>query len=163
MAFSAASLIVLWLMQTVFFDDVYGFYKKQVMKSQAEVIVENINNAEINSLIASISQDNNLSIYIINQSGLIKYVSQRSTTVRINKVSKNIFSYWALAAGSNGIYEGVVDGPSLVGEDGEIFEYNPQPLYRKRTEKIRQHEYCLRTSLHFVKRRDFHGAAYRKP
>lgn len=125
MAFSAASLIVLWLMQTVFFDDVYGFYKKQVMKSQAEVIVENINNAEINSLIASISQDNNLSIYIINQSGLIKYVSQRSTTVRINKVSKNIFSYWALAAGSNGIYEGEVDGPSLVGEDGEIFEYNP--------------------------------------
>ena len=62
MAFSAASLIVLWLMQTVFFDDVYGFYKKQVMKSQAEVIVENINNAEINSLIASISQDNNLSV-----------------------------------------------------------------------------------------------------
>ena len=134
MAFSAASLIVLWLMQTVFFDDVYGFYKKQVMKSQAEVIVENINNAEINSLIASISQDNNLSVYIINQSGLIKYVSQRSTTVRINKVSKNIFSYWALAAGSNGIYEVWWTVPPLWVRTAKFLNITPTTLpetYRK--------------------------------
>ncbi len=125
MAFCAASLIILWLMQTVFFDSVYGFYKKQVMLNQSATIAENIDNAEINSLIASISQDNNLSVYIISQSGLIKSVSQRSTTVRINKVSTNIFSYWALAAGSNGIYIGEADGPSLVGEDGDILEYDP--------------------------------------
>lgn len=125
MAFCIASLIILWLMQTVFFDSVYSFYKKQVMLTQAATIAENISNEEIDSLIASISQDNNLSVYIISRSGLIKSVSQRSTSVRINKVSTNIFSYWALAAGSNGIYIGEADGPSLVGEDGKILEYDP--------------------------------------
>lgn len=125
MAFCAASLIILWLMQTVFFDSVYGFYKKQIMRNQAEIIAENIDNPEINSLITSISQDNNLSVYIISRNGFIKYVSQLSTAVRINKVSSDIFSYWALAAGSNGIYVGEADGPSLVGENGEILEYDP--------------------------------------
>ena len=125
MAFSGSSLIFLWLMQTVFFDGVYGFYKKQVLARESKVIVENINNPEINSLITSISQDNNLSIYIISKNGLIKYVSQRSTTVRINTVSQKSFDYWELAAGSNGFYVGETAGPPLVSDDGDILEYDP--------------------------------------
>ena len=125
MAFSAFSLVFLWLMQTLFFDGIYGFYKKQVLKNESAIIAQNIDNPEINSLITSISQDNNLSIYIINQNGLIKFVSQRSTTVRINKASPKVFGYWALASGSNGIYVGEADGPSLVSEEGEILEYDP--------------------------------------
>lgn len=125
MAFSGSSLIFLWLMQTVFFDGVYGFYKKQVLARESKVIVENINNPEINSLITSISQDNNLSIYIISKNGLIKYVSQRSTTVRINTVSQKSFDYWELAAGSNGFYVGETAGPPLVNDDGDILEYDP--------------------------------------
>lgn len=125
MAFSAASLIILWAMQATLFDSLYGLYKKQVLKNEAAVVAANIDNPEINSLIASISQDNNISIYIVNQNGFIKSVSERSTTVRINKASSKIFDYWSLASGSNGLYVGEADGPALVSENGEIIEYDP--------------------------------------
>ena len=38
MAFSAFSLVFLWLMQTLFFDGIYGFYKKQVLKNESAII-----------------------------------------------------------------------------------------------------------------------------
>ena len=42
MAFSAFSLVFLWLMQTLFFGGIYGFYKKQVLKNESAIIAQNI-------------------------------------------------------------------------------------------------------------------------
>lgn len=123
--FSGVSVVLLWLMQTVFFDKVYAFYKEQVLKNQSAVIADNVDNPEIDSLIVNISQQNNLSIYIVSQNGFIKSVSERSTVVRLNKASSSIFDYWALASGSNGLYVGRDAAAPLVGENGEIIEYDP--------------------------------------
>lgn len=123
--FSGVSVVLLWLMQTVFFDRVYAFYKEQVLKNQSAVVADNIDNPEIDSLIVNISQQNNISIYIVSQNGFIKSVSERSTMVRLNKASTSILDYWSLARSSDGLYVGRDTAAPLVGENGEKLDYDP--------------------------------------
>lgn len=55
-------LIILWLMQTVLLDSIYALYTQKTMKEHSETISENIDNPELDSLLISISQENEISI-----------------------------------------------------------------------------------------------------
>jgi len=87
-------LIILWLMQTVLLDSIYALYTKETMKEHSKTISENIDNPELDSLLISISQENEISIYILSENGMIKSATERSTSVRFDKASKGILEYW---------------------------------------------------------------------
>ena len=63
------------------------------MKSHSEIIAENIDNPELNSLLISICQENELSVYLLNEEGVIKSATERSTSIRFDKASKEMFEY----------------------------------------------------------------------
>ncbi len=67
--FAAAMLIMLWLFQIVFLDDFYRQIRINNIKASAQTIEENINNDNLNSLLNSISQQNQTYIRILLEDG----------------------------------------------------------------------------------------------
>ena len=96
--FAVLLLAFIWFAQTVLFEGIYAIYTKQTLKSHSETIAENIDNPELNSLLISICQENELSVYLINEDGLIKSATERSTSIRFDKASREMFEYWELTS-----------------------------------------------------------------
>jgi signal transduction histidine kinase len=69
LGFCALLLVVLWLFQTVFLDTFYKKIKITEIKRNAAVIINNIENENINEIIADISDNNNIIINITDISG----------------------------------------------------------------------------------------------
>ena len=118
-------LIVIWLMQTVLLDSIYAFYTKETMKSHSETIAENIDNPELNSLLISISQENEISIYLLSDDGTIKSATERSTSVRFGKASKEMYEYWELALENEGTYVTEVESSGVFTDSGDALIYDP--------------------------------------
>lgn len=117
--------MILWLMQTVLLDSIYALYTKETMKSHSATIAENIDNPELNSLLISISQENEISVYILSEDGIIKSATERSTSVRLDKASKKMFDYWALTAENGGTYITEVASTGVFTDSGDFLEYDP--------------------------------------
>ncbi len=118
-------LLILWLMQTVLMDGIYALYTKETMKSLSETIAENIENPELDSLLISISQENELSIFILSNNGIIKSATERSTSVRFAKASEEMLEYWELAQKNGGIYITQVQSSGVFTDSGVFLEYDP--------------------------------------
>lgn len=118
-------LVILWLMQTVLLDSIYALYTKETMKNHSETIAENIENPELNSLLISISQENELSIFILNSDGFIKSATERSTSVRFTKASEKMLQYWKLASENGGIYITQTQSSGVFTDSGDFLEYDP--------------------------------------
>ncbi|MBQ2899044.1 MAG: hypothetical protein IJE28_04815, partial [Oscillospiraceae bacterium] len=86
--FALSLLMILWLMQTVLLDSMYAIYTRHTMKTLSETIAENIDNPELDSLLISISQENEISVFLLSEDGIIKSATERSTSVRFDKASK---------------------------------------------------------------------------
>ena len=112
-------------MQTFLLDSIYAFYTKETMKGHSKTISENIDNPELNSLLISISQENEISVYLLNNDGIIKSATERSTSVRLDKASKSMFDYWALASENGGTYITKVESSGVFTDSGVFLEYNP--------------------------------------
>ena len=97
-------LIILWLMQTVLLDSIYALYTKETMKEHSKTISENIDNPELDSLLISISQENEISVYVLDEIGNIRFATERSTSVRPGKAPEDMFRYWDLASKNGGTY-----------------------------------------------------------
>ena len=123
-------LIILWLMQTVLLDSIYALYTKKTMKEHSETISENIDNPELDSLLISISQENEISIYILSENGMIKSATERSTSVRFDKASKGILEYWELALKNGGTYITEVESTGVFTDSGVFLEYDPTHFVR---------------------------------
>ena len=112
-------------MQTVLLDSIYAVYTKETMKAYSDTIAENIDNPELDSLLISISQENEISIYILSEDGTIKSATERSTSVRLNKASKEMFDYWNLASENGGIYITEVESSGVFTDSGVYLDYDP--------------------------------------
>ncbi len=117
--------MVLWFMETVFLDSIYAFYTKKTMLSHSELIAENIDNPEINSLLISISQENEYSVYLLNEDGYIKSATERSTSVRVDKASAAMYEYWDLASQNGGTYMKEIESTGVFTDSGDFLEYDP--------------------------------------
>jgi signal transduction histidine kinase len=69
LGFSALLLVVLWLFQTVFLDTFYKKIKITEIKRNAAVIINNIENENIDKLIAELSENNNITVNITDLNG----------------------------------------------------------------------------------------------
>ncbi|MBQ3237373.1 MAG: HAMP domain-containing histidine kinase, partial [Oscillospiraceae bacterium] len=123
--FAISLLLMLWFMQTVLLDSIYAVYTKETMKAYSDTIAENIDNPELDSLLISISQENEISIYILSEDGTIKSATERSTSVRLNKASKEMFDYWNLASENGGIYITEVESSGVFTDSGVYLDYDP--------------------------------------
>ena len=123
--FAVSMLLVLWLMQTVLLDSIYALYTRETMKEHSKIITENIDNPELNSLLISISQENEISVYILSEDGIIKSATERSTSVRFDKAAKGMFDYWALASENGGTYITEVESTGVFTDSGVFLEYDP--------------------------------------
>ena len=124
-SFASLMLIILWLLQAVFFDRIYGAYSKYRLIAESAVIADNIDNPEINGLITAVSQENNFSVYIVSRDGTLKTVSERSTTVRFNRASSKMFEYWAMAEQAEGVFVTKTEPGTIVNDSGVVVEYDP--------------------------------------
>ena len=123
--FTSLMLAVLWLLQGMFFDRIYGAYSRYRLIKESAVIADNIDSPEINELITALSQENNFSVYIVSRDGTLRTVSERSTTVRFNRASSKMFEYWALAEEAEGVYVTKTEPGAIVSDSGAILQYNP--------------------------------------
>jgi len=69
LGFCALLLVVLWLFQIVFLDTFYKRIKVMEIKRNAVEIINNIDNENIGEIITSISEDNNITVSIIDLDG----------------------------------------------------------------------------------------------
>lgn len=67
--FSAALLVLLWLFQTVFLDDFYKAIKRHTIESTARTIAANIDHEDLPTLLERLSQNNDVYILILDESG----------------------------------------------------------------------------------------------
>ena len=140
-------LIILWFMQTVFLDGIYAFYTRETMKSHSETIAENIDNPELNSLLISISQENEISIYLLNEDGYIKSATERSTSVRVDKAAQGMFEYWDLASQNGGIYMTEVESSGVFTDSGTALEYDPTLFVGNVPGKNTYHSFIIATEV----------------
>ncbi len=71
--FVASMLVLLWLFQTVFLDSFYKSIKIHRIKSSAESIAKNIDNPDLQDLVARISEQNDLNIKVTDEAGRALY------------------------------------------------------------------------------------------
>ena len=122
-------------MQTVLLDSIYAAYTRQTLKAHSETIAENIDNPELNSLLISICQENELSVYLLNEDGLIKSATERSTSIRFDKASKGMFEYWDLTSKNGGSYVVEVESTGVFTDSGISLDYDPSHFIGKVPEK----------------------------
>lgn len=77
---------MLWLFQIVFLDDFYKQIKMNNIKSSAETIAKNIDNEDIETLLNTISQQNETYIRIMNEDGSDAYSSDAVLDSVIHKM-----------------------------------------------------------------------------
>lgn len=129
--FAVSILLVLWIMQTVLLDSIYAFYTSETIQKHSETITENIDNPELNSLLISISQENEISIYLLSDDGTIKSATERSTSVRFGKASKEMLAYWKLASENGGKYITEVESSGVFTDSGDALPYDPSHFVGK--------------------------------
>lgn len=86
-AFASVMIVMLWLFQIVFLDDFYKQIKVNNIKSSAETIAKNIDNEEIETLLSTITQQNETYIRILNEDGNDVYSSDAAPDSVIHKMS----------------------------------------------------------------------------
>ena len=123
--FAVSLLLILWLMQTVLLDSIYALYTKKTMEAHSETIAENIDNPELNSLLISISQENEISVYLLSDNGTIKSATERSTSVRFGKAPQGMLEYWKLALENGGTYVTEVESSGVFTDSGDALIYDP--------------------------------------
>lgn len=133
--FAFLLLAILWFMQTVLLDSIYASYTRQTLKAHSGVIAENIDNPELNSLLISICQENELSVYLLSEDGLIKSATERSTSIRFDKASRKMFEYWELTSKNGGTYITEVASSGVFTDSGISLDYDPSHFIGKVPEK----------------------------
>lgn len=123
--FSVLMLLILWFLQSFLLDSIYEIYTRHTIKEHSKTIAENIDNTELDSLMISISQENEISVYLLSEDGIIKSATERSTSVRLDKASKGMLEYWELAEENGGVYITEVESSGVFTDSGVFLEYEP--------------------------------------
>lgn len=103
--FTAVMIVMLWLFQIVFLDDFYRQIKMHNIKASAEAIEENIDNKDIETLLNSISRQNETFIRIFDEEGNETYSSDAAPDSVIHKMPPNdINQLYEKARQNNGTF-----------------------------------------------------------
>lgn len=86
--FTALLLILLWLFQTVLLNDFYKYQKTSMLTSSAESIARNIENADIETLITHISEQNDVCVLIVNENLEALHSADASLGCVIHRMSR---------------------------------------------------------------------------
>ena len=109
--FAGVLLLLLWLLQVVFLESFYKFYKTREIRRTAEVVAENIDDGQIGSLLEQISRQQGISAAIVDpqdmtvlrrQEGLGReadFASQEQLQLCYEKAWENGGTYLAQKAG----------------------------------------------------------------
>lgn len=110
--FAGVLLLLLWLLQVVFLESFYKFYKTREIRRTAEVVAENIDDGQIGSLLEQISRQQGISAAIVDpqdmtvlrrQEGLGReadFASQEQLQLCYEKAWENGGTYLAQKQGS---------------------------------------------------------------
>lgn len=123
--FAFVLLCLLWLVQTVFLEDIYSSMKERTVHTQAEVIASNIDNEELESLVVGISQEYSISAYIVDENGLVLYSAQRMPEISAGRATKDMYDLWELAAENDGTYIEEIETSGLMNDSGRELPYDP--------------------------------------
>ncbi len=127
--FTAALIALLWISQTVLLEKIYSTNMMNTIKSQSEVIADNIDNDQLKGLLEGVSRNHSLSAQLIQKDGSVIYSAQRAPGSGLEMASPFEKKYWHLAEENGGQYivEGTVSG--LFDQSGEKIEYNEQNFH----------------------------------
>ena len=117
--------MILWFLQTNLLNGIYSAYTKETIKSLSGIVSENIDNSELDSLLISISQEHELSLYLLSEDGIIKSATERSTNLRFDKASEYMSEFWDLASSNEGIYVTELSSKGVFTDSGTFLEYDP--------------------------------------
>ncbi len=85
--FVAVLLGLLWLFQIVLLDDFYRMLKTATLKRSAESIAQNIDNPELQALVERISQENDVSILILDEELVTTQTADMTASSIIHRMS----------------------------------------------------------------------------
>lgn len=119
LGFCGVLLILLWFFQVVFLNSFYKSIKVNEIKSTANIIEKNLNAENIESIISTVSENNDICIKVLSKSGETLYSSHVIKGCIIH--SKPEFDDAAL-------HSAVIDN------NGELFQYYNHDGYTRETE-----------------------------
>jgi signal transduction histidine kinase len=102
LGFCAILLMILWLFQTALLDSFYRAVKVMEIKRNAGIIAKNIDSENVSDLITSISQNGEVGISIVLDSGFDLYMSNNNNFMKMPLQEK--LDFIAAAKENNGAY-----------------------------------------------------------
>ncbi|WP_024832934.1 sensor histidine kinase [Ruminiclostridium josui] len=104
-AFATVILILLWLFQIVFLDDFYKQIKIHSIKSMAVTIENNVETENFQEFLASLAQEEDVCIRILDEKGKTKYSVESRPDCIIHKLpSSELFRFYSKAEQNGGTY-----------------------------------------------------------
>ncbi len=101
-AFVLIMVALLWLSQIIFLDSFYKTIKTQSIRSSAENIEDNINNSDLQTLVDKLSQQNELCIRIVDESGNDLYSAEASSECMIHRIPPKVINEYRRQAVKHG-------------------------------------------------------------
>ena len=103
--FVAVLLGLLWLFQIVLLDDFYRMLKTATLTRSAEAIAQNIDNPELQTLVERISQENDVSILILDEDMVMTQTADLTAGSIIHRMSKwDLKKFWGKAQEADGTW-----------------------------------------------------------
>lgn len=100
--FVSVLLGLLWLFQIVLLDDFYRMLKTATLKRTAETIAQNIDNPDLQTLVERISQENDVSILILDEELVKKQTADLNDNSIIHNMNPlDLQKFWEKAQASN--------------------------------------------------------------
>lgn len=123
--FSLLLLTLLWFFQTVFLDPFYRWAKSTSIKNSVNSVVENIDHANLQTLIDKLSEDNEIQISIVADEGksLIMQTSRNGSQFQ-QLLTLDYPRYYKLAEAGSGTYLEKYTGTA--GPDSSEYQKNPE-------------------------------------
>lgn len=100
--FCAVAIVLLWLFQVVFLDDVYKSIKQNEVARSARSIVRNIDHSDLDSLLARIAQENEICIRITDLDGNELYSAHTLNDCILHRVDSDTLRNFYNVAVTNG-------------------------------------------------------------
>lgn len=122
---SALILLVLWFSQTFLLDSIHENYTKLTIWNASETIADNIDNPALDSLLVSVANEHELSIYILRDDGTTKRYFKGSPRVKMEKSSSKLSDYWNLTEENNGFYYAEIENNEIFFDDSKVLSYDP--------------------------------------
>lgn len=102
MAFVALVLALLWLFQIVWLDDFYRWNKTRQIHQAADAVAENIDNAELESLVNHLANRNDVCIMLLDEYGKTILTSEDIRNCLLHRMSKMDLAFWCSMSPKDG-------------------------------------------------------------